>query len=205
MKRTLIATTAAVVTVLGFASASEAQVFIRAPFVRVAVGDGVAVRAPFVNLWVPPDAPYYGPGPVFGPRVVYMQPPGVVQQPQQQFQQQPQQPAQQFPPAPQPIVPQPPEPQPKPPIKDDAPPQPVQPVQAPTLEAFAKSFQPKAGTYEVTILNPVSKQPTPVRFILPDGAPRRTHVTRDSIEFVYGLRQWVRIEFDRDGVQVTAR
>lgn len=193
MKRTLIIT-ATLLGVLGLASVSHAQVFIRAPFVRVGVGDGVAVRAPFVNLWIPPDGPYYGPN-VYGPRVYYMPPPGVTTQqppPQQQF----------VPPQPQPVPPQ---PQPKTPIKDDAPPQPVQPVQAPTLETFAKSFQPKAGTYEVTILNPVSKQPAQVRFILPEGTPRRVHLTRDSVEFVYGLRQWVRIEFDRDGVQVTAR
>jgi hypothetical protein len=205
MKRALIVT-AALIGVFGFASVSEAQVFIRAPFVRVAVGDGVAVRAPFVNLWVPSGDPYYGP--MYGPRVMYMPPPGVQQYPQQQYPQQ-QLPQQQFPPAPQPVSPQqtppnPPQPQPKL-IKDDAPPQAAQPVQAPTLDAFAKTFQPKAGTYEVTILNPVSKQPTPVRFILPEGTPRRVHVTRDSIEWVYGLRQWVRIEFDRDGVQVTAR
>jgi hypothetical protein len=124
-------------------------------------------------------------------------PGGTLQQPQQQF------PQQQFPPQPQPL--QPTQPSPPPPIKDDAPPQPVQPVQATTLDDFAKTFKPKAGTYEVTMLNPVTKQPTPVRFILPEGTPRRVHLTRDSIEFVYGLRQWVRIEFDRDGVQVTAR
>jgi hypothetical protein len=197
MKRTLILCSATLCGVLGLASVSEAQVFVRAPFVRVGVGDGVYVRAPFVNLWVPNGDPYYGPA--FGPRVTYMAPPGVVVQPQST--QQPQQTPQ--PPAPQPVLPQ---PTPvKPPIKDDAPPQPVQPAQAPTLDAFAKTFQPKAGTYEVTILNPISKQPTPVRFILPEGTPRRVHLTRDSIEFVYGLRQWVRIEFDRDGVMVTAR
>jgi hypothetical protein len=202
MKRTMILSTAVLLGWLGLVSATQAQVFIRAPFVRVAVGDGVSVRAPFVNLWIPGDGPYYGPayGPVYGPgyygpRVVYSPQPGVVQQ---------QQPQSFNPPTPQP-VPQPQPQQPKPPIKDDAPPQPIQPVQAPTLESFAKTFQAKAGTYEVTILNPVSKQPSTVRFILLDGAPRRVHVTRDSIEFVYGLRQWVRIEFDRDGATVTAR
>lgn len=186
MKRTMILSAAIMLGWLGLASASQAQVFIRAPFVRVVVGDGVAVRAPFVNIWVPGDGPYYGP--YYGPRVIYMPPPVVVQQ---------QQPAN----VPPPLFP----PAPKPVIKNDGPPQPVQPVQAPTLDSFAKTFQAKAGIYEVTILNPVSKQPTTVRFILPEGTPRRVHVTRDSIEFIYGLRQWVRIEFDRDGVQVTAR
>src|SRR5438034_11360724 len=129
MKRILILG-AVLFSWLALTSASQAQVFVRAPFVRVSVGDGVGVRAPFVNLWIPPDGPvYYSP---YGPRVIYVQPPPppVVVQP--------------MPPAPQPFPPAP-QPLPKPPIADDAPPQPVQPGQAPTLEAFSKSFQPKAG------------------------------------------------------------
>ncbi len=35
------------------ASTAQAQVFVRAPFVRVQVGGGVYVRAPFVNLYIP--------------------------------------------------------------------------------------------------------------------------------------------------------
>jgi hypothetical protein len=168
MKRTIILSAAVTAAWLGLVSTSEAQVFIRAPFVRVAVGDGVAVRAPFVNLYIPDNGPvYYRP---FGPRVIYTEPPVVVQ--------------------------------PLPPTGEKLPP----PVgQAPTLEGFAKTFQPKAGTFEVTILNPVTKQPTPVRFSLPEGQPRRVVVNRDSIEFIYSLRQWTRIEFDRDGVVVTTR
>jgi hypothetical protein len=162
---------------LGLVSAGEAQVYVRAPFVRVAVGDGVAVRAPFVNLWVPGDGPvFYRP---FGPRVVYVEPTPVV------------------------IVPAQAQVQPMP--KADNGPQPIQPAQAPTLDAFSKSFQAKAGSYEVVLLNPKSQQPTTVRFTLPEGSPRRVVVTRDSIEFIYSLRQWVRIEFDRDGVTVTTR
>jgi hypothetical protein len=192
MTRTLIISAAVVAATLGLASVSEAQVFVRAPFVRVAVGDGVAVRAPFVNLYVPPAGPtYYSP---FGPRIIYTSPPPVVVMP----------PAQSFtPPAPQPLpLPQPPA---NPPIVDNGPPQPVQPAQVPTLESFAKTFQPKAGSYEVTIINPATKQPTNVRFNLPEGEPRRVIVNRYSIEFVYTLRQWTRIEFDRDGVVVTTR
>lgn len=186
MKRMLILSTLVLIGFLGVTAVSEAQVYVRAPFVRVAVGDGVAVRAPFVNLWIPGDGPYYYRP--YGPRVIYVQqpPPVVVQQPMP--------PAQQFPPAPQPL-----------PQADDQPPQPAQPAQTPTLEAFAKSFQAKAGSYEVTVLNPVSKQPATVRFTLPEGTPRRVVTTRDSIEFIYSLRQWVRIEFDRDGVTVTTR
>ena len=201
MKRSFLIGVAAVIGLLGVAATSHAQVFIRAPFVRVGVGvnDGVSVRAPFVNLYVPGDpqplyGPYYTPtGQIYYSRtpIIYGAPPPVIVAPMP--------PAKEFqPPVPQPV--------PMPPIKDDnAPPQPVQPVQAMTLEAFAKSFQPKAGSYELPLINPLTKQPTNVRFTLPEGTPKRIHTNRDSIEFVYGLCQWVRIEFDRDGAIVTSR
>ncbi|MBI1831141.1 MAG: hypothetical protein HYR84_06800 [Planctomycetes bacterium] len=167
MKRILIGSVALLIGWLGVVSVSQAQVFVRAPFVRVYVGDGVAVRAPFVNIFIPP-----------APRVFYPPPPVVIVE----------------------------APKPMPPVNNpNTPPAPVQPVQVPTLDGFAKSFQAKAGSYEVLILNPVTRQPTPVRFMLPEGTPRRVLVTRDSIEFIYSLRQWVRIEFDRDGVVVTSR
>ena len=189
MKRTLILSTAVLIGWLGFVSAGHAQVFVRAPFVRVWVGDGVGVRAPFVNLYVPPSGPIYGP--VYGPRVIYVPPPIVVQS--QPAVVQPMAPASEPVPSPK-LIPAP-----------DAPPQPIQPIQVQSLEAFAKSFQPKPGSYEVPLLNPVTNQPATVRFTLPDGAPRRVVVTRDSIEFIYSLRQWVRIEFERDRVRVTSR
>lgn len=183
MKRTLILGVGVLAAWLGVVSSSQAQVFVRAPFVRVAVGNGVAVRAPFVNLYVPGDGPvYYSP---FGPRVVFLPPPPVVAQPMP--------PAEQgFPPAPQPQG-------------NDQPPPPLQEAQPPTLDSFARTFQPKAGSFEVTIVNPVTRQPQVVRFTLPEGQPRRVNVNRNSIEFVYGPRQFTRIEFDRDGVVVTTR
>ncbi len=186
MKRALIVAAAVLCGWLACVSVSQAQVFVRAPFVRVYTGDGVYVRAPFVNLYVPGD------GPVYGPRVIYLPPPVVVQTT----------------PAPPPVVVQPqPQPFPPPPQPEakNAPPAPLQPVQAPTLEAFSKTFQAKAGSYEVTLLNPVNKQPTSVRFTLPEGTPRRVLVTRDSIEWVYSLRQRVIIDFDRDGATVVSR
>ena len=76
MKRTLILSAAVLIGWLGLVSSSQAQVFVRAPFVRVWVGDGVGVRAPFVNLYVPPSGPVYGP--FYGPRVIYVPPPIVV-------------------------------------------------------------------------------------------------------------------------------
>src|SRR5687767_8604651 len=45
---------ASLIAVLATAAPAAAQVYIRAPFVRVQVGGpGVHVRAPFVNLYVP--------------------------------------------------------------------------------------------------------------------------------------------------------
>jgi hypothetical protein len=198
MKRTVLLGAAIVVGWLGLVSACQAQVFIRAPFVRVGVGDGVYVRAPFVNLYVPSG------GPAYGPRVVYLPPPIVVPQ---------MPPASEAVPLPQPRpipIPDPkapPLPQSQPiPIPDPkAPPPPIQAAQVMTLDAFAKSFQPKAGSFETTIINPVTNQPTTVRFLLPEGSPRRVVVTRDSIEFIYRIGQWVRIDFDREGAKVTSR
>lgn len=178
MKRTFILGAAIAIGWLGVVSASQAQVFIRAPFVRVGVGDGVYVRAPFVNLYIPPS------GPVYGPRVIYLPPPIVVQS---------------APGGSEAI------PLPIPKVDPNAPPQPLQPAQVMTLEAFSKSFQPKAGSFETTVINPVTNQPTALRFSLPEGTPRRVLVSRDSIEFVYRIGQWVRIDFDRDGARVTSR
>ena len=170
MKRTLILSAAILLGWLGVVSVSQAQVFVRAPFVRVWVGDGVGVRAPFVNIYVPP-----------GPRTVYMPPPVIFEAP---------------PPTPvQPVQPK---------IEPVPAPQPL-PGQAQSLEVFAKTFQPKAGTYEVTLVNPANQQPTAVRFTLPEGTPRRVITTPDSVEFFYRIGHWVRIEFDRGGAIVTAR
>lgn len=168
------------------ASASHAQVFVRAPFVRVQAGGpgGVHVRAPFVNIWVPGRPPvYYVPTPVAPPVFVPPAPKVVVPGPQQQPQ---------------------PEPQPKEGTGDLAPPQPLAPSGTLTLEQFIKSFQPKAGSYEVTLLNPITKEPTTVRFTLPEGSPKRVHLRSNEIEFDYGIRRFVRITFDRDGAMVTS-
>ena len=182
MKRTFILGAAVALGWLSVASPSQAQVFIRAPFVRVGVGDGVYVRTPFVNLYVPPS------GPVYGPRVIYLPPPIVVQSP----------------PAESEAIPLPQAP-PIPKADPNAPPLPLQPVPVQTLESFSRSFQPKGGSFDTTVINPVTNQPTALRFSLPEGTPRRVLVSRDSIEFVYRIGQWVRIDFDRDGAKVTSR
>lgn len=164
----------------GITASATAQVSVRVPFVQVEVGDpGVYVRAPFVRVWVPTGQPVY--------RVV------------------PAQPA--MPPAGQPlhqprVVPV--EPPAAAPDENAAAPKPIQ-TQHPTVEEFARNFQARPGNYDVTMINPVTKQPTSVRFTLPDGSPRRVIVNARELEFFYGLRKFVRIEFDQDGAQVVTR
>jgi hypothetical protein len=175
MKRILLASVLVLSCWTVAASDAHAQVFIRAPFVRVQVGPGVAVRAPFVRLWVPP-APVF----VYPPGTVIGEPP--------------------------PMVPPPPtvEVAPKPgPVNDT--PIPLQPAKAPTLEQFAKTFQARPGSYEVDVINPVTNQPTRVRFTLPDGTPKSVNVRPNEIVFRYGPLRFVRIEFDKDGAQVVSR
>jgi hypothetical protein len=151
-------------------SAGRAQVFVRAPFVRVYVGNGVYVRAPFFsysNMWASP-----------GPAVAE---PGTTEE--------------QLPPV-------------MPPKK--APAQQQKPAdkgtqKAMSLDEFAKTFQPRGGVHEVTLINPLTQAPTPVRFLLPEGMPRGVMVDPQGVEFRYGLRHFVRIHFNSDGVVVTSR
>ena len=172
---------------LGTAPAS-AQVVVRAPFVEVQTGPGVYVRAPFFRMWIPGGPPAY----VVRPGVqVVVPPPAVIQTPPPPTVV-PQQPAL---PAPQ-VVPGANTP---PPL-----PQPL-PTAYPTLAEFARNFQAKGGQYNVTVLHPLTGQDVQVNFALPEGTPRRVIVEQDEIEFRYSLRQWVRIEFTRNGVVVTSR
>jgi hypothetical protein len=174
----------ALTAVLLGADLASAQVRVRAPFVRVEINGGVHVRAPFVNLYVPGGPP------------VYVMPPAATP------------PAAVFvPPAPAPIddSPAPDKTKPLPPVAErDAPPPAVK-TQHLSVEDFVKSFKPKAGNYEVELVNPVTGQPTPVRFTLPEGEPRRIHVSRREIEFDYGPRRYVKIQFDSDGALVIWR
>lgn len=224
-------------TLLASGSVASAQVLIRAPFVRVQVGDpGVYVRAPFVNLNLPNGPAYYPPPPVYGP--IITQPPGYIEIPRSSatLQLPAPQPSTTYVnppvinPVPQSIEPAPLEILPKPRQANGSdipaipqqnidpdllPPQPINPpvqfqpapqqaVQAMTIEDFARTFQPKAGQYEVTLLNPLTREPNVVRFTLPTGTPR-VDVFRRDIEFRYPGRTFVRIEFDRDGAQVISR
>jgi hypothetical protein len=196
MMRNLTLVALTLVVGLSLASIAEAQVFVRAPFVRVQVGGGVYVRAPFVNLWIPPPPVYYVPNAYVPamPRVVESpMPQSVEPQPQTVPQQQP-------------VPQQLPVPQQQPVPNNDSTPSPLTKTEkALTLEQFANSFQAKGGNYEVSIVSPVTNQATQVRFTLPDGNPRRIHVRRQEIEFDYGFRHFVRIEFDNEGAMVTSR
>ncbi len=178
---------ATVTALLAHVDTASAQVSVRAPFVRVDVGCGIYVRAPFVNLFIPTRTPIYVAPPI--ERVA----PGFV--------------------AP---IPAPLDASPKPvkPVKpmpraddnsDDAPPPAAKASSGLTLDAFVKSFKPKAGSFEIELINPATNQPTTVRFTLPEGTPRRVHVSGREIEFDYGARRYVKIQFDSDGAVVITR
>jgi hypothetical protein len=178
MKRMILAVAFALGCWSIAASAADAQIFVRAPFVRVQVGPGVWVRAPFVNLFVPPaGGTYVVPSGNVAPAGEVLPLPSVV-----------------IPPAVNdPKLPPPPAPL------------PAQAEPAMKLDQFAKSFQAKAGSYEVDLVNPVTNQPTRVRFTLPDGTPKRVEVRDNELEFRYGPLRFVRIQFDKDGAQVLSR
>jgi hypothetical protein len=176
MRRMIIAAALAVGCWTVAATDAFAQVSVNVPFVRVNVdGPGVYVRAPFVRLFVPS-------------RPAYVYPSGTV-----------------TPESPQAAALPAPELAPKPQVADPNQVPPAAPKAAPTLEQFAKTFQPRAGAFDVDVINPVTNQPTHVRFTLPDGTPKNVQVRQNEIEFRYGLRRFVRIEFDKDGAQVVSR
>jgi hypothetical protein len=151
----------------GWTPPAAAQIVIRAPFVRVQVGGGVSVQAPFVNFST------------VRPYLRDCAPAGVVV------------------PSPQPRE-RVPAPTPEPPVS--APPA----AGPPTLGEFARSFQPRAGTHEIVVVNPVTNAPATVQFALPAGTPG-VRVFRRELDFVYDGGQWVRIRFDRLGVRVSSR
>ena len=218
MKRILRSFLIAALLWLGSASLADAQVWVRAPFVRVGVGPGVYVRAPFVNLYVPTGDRYYYAGPgiytpgAYGPGIIYGEPRGMP-------------PADGFAPprvdgftAPPPtsvptpkIIERPPAlprekelPKSLPEAPDDLPPAKVA-GGALSVDDFVKTFKPRGGSYELELINPVTKAPTTVRFTLPEGMPKSVEYRGNTVEFRYGPRSFVRIEFDKDGALVTTR
>lgn len=181
------------------ASPAAAQVSIRLPFVRIDTGGpgGTYVQAPFVRIYSPPSPPPIVFGPPLAPPPGVVQPapaePGVAQLPPPRL-------------APQPLPEGPTVPDKnEPPVDPDlAPPAPAQAPASSSLQDFVKSFKAKAGNYEIPIANPINGRPETVRFSLP-GEPRQVRTTRNSVEFIFGPRSFVRIEFDADGPIVTSR
>lgn len=185
------------------ASSASAQVVVRVPFVRVETGGPYTyVRAPFVNLFIPSGPPvYYGPPPGAyfpGPPPIAPPNPGMSALPAPRTVPQPLPPAPVAPKAIPPVYGE-------PPVNPDlTPPAPVQSPKAPTIDEFVKAFKPKAGNYEVTLINPVNRQAETVKFSLP-ATPQRVQTNRNGFEFIFGPRQFVRIEFDKDGPMVISR
>jgi hypothetical protein len=165
-------------------SPSQADVFVRVPFVRVYVGQpGVNVRVPFLGINV-----NNGPPVLVAPLPVPPPPVPAVPAPQNVPQMPP------LPPEPAPVV---------------VPPPPTAAVVAPrpqTLNEFASSFRPAAGSYEVVLINPITNHPVKVNFTLPEGSPK-VRVFPRRLEFDYGSRRnSIEIRFDRkDTVQVQSR
>jgi hypothetical protein len=159
---------------LAWINPASAQVFIKAPFVRVQTGGpggGVYVKAPFVTVNVPPNYPVYYPPPGYSVPVA---------------------------PAPvtDPALPELPQPQPIPPSKDDTViippnPQPVVPTKVVAKKAvmthyeFAKVFVPIAGKHEVTLIHAGNGKAVDVGFVLPPGVPKVRTGPR-YITFDYG-------------------
>jgi len=179
MIRNMAVCAAALVVVVGYNAPAQAQVRVRAPFVEVDVNGGVRVRAPFVNLWIP------------SARVVVPAQPAAAPIPGDPV-----------------AVPAPPVVDPNAPAAargSDELPAPRTVKGALTTKEFAAVFKAREGIHEVTMVNPFTKAPTNVRFTLPAGTPERVTVEEGRIEFIYGARQFVRIEFDDAGAFVTSR
>jgi len=79
---------------------------------------------------------------------------------------------------------------PAPAVPTTPPPTAVRPL---TLEEFAATFKPEAGTYEVLFVHPVSKKPVTVTFTLPPGCTR-VRCDKREIEFDYGNKE-IRLRF----------
>src|SRR4051812_34764471 len=167
------------ILVAGMALRAPAQVVVRVPFVRVESGGpygGTYVRAPFVRIFSPGPPPvYYGTPPIVVPPYGPMLGPGVQISPPT-LSASPPQPGLPAPSTQEPPQADPPPPRPSPENLGPAenfPPAPSKSASVLSFDQFVKSFQPKAGSYEITVLNPLTQQPATVRFSLPPGTPER--------------------------------
>lgn len=218
----------ALLMAVGYSGSASAQVLIRAPGVHVEVGNGVIVRAPFVNVVVPPKLPPVGvpvspvgpgaplPTIPYNPPVPTVPPPAVDPAvPPVPDEENNLLPAPGSTPLPPPLPPakavsapiQSPLPpvQVVPPVGSVPAPQPLPPtgpltvVRPITPKEFVAGFKPfQAGNYEVVFLHPCTLQPVKVCFELP-VCPRRVNASKDIIDFRWGLFKGVSIFFERDG------
>lgn len=189
----------ACITVLAIAETAQAQIVIQRPFGRVIFGGGAGIqiigpRGNVIRL-------HPGMAPVVMPQAPSSAKPAA----------KPAEDEQEELPAPRPVSEKNAKSAKLVPVKNapakDAPPEPTAKTEGPamSLKDFADKFQPKKGTFNLDIVSPVTKQPTPVRFTLPEGTPKRVQLLPDGIEFIYGPRRFVRIQFDNDGAFVTSR
>lgn len=171
MTRTLRTLLPALAAFAGLTSSARAQVTIQVPFVTVQTGNGgVYVRAPFVNLQIPRSI--------------------IVAQPVE------------TPPPPERLGEPIPVPLPKPGQTDFSVPVPVlRPTVArpQTHREFVETFKPAPGSYEVTLLHPITEKPVLVSFTLPAGQARNVRSWPRQINFDYGGRRDITIRFLADG------
>src|SRR5262245_56076331 len=149
MLRNFAISTLALAGVVALTTPTQADVIVRAPFVRVSTGGaGTYVRAPFVKVAVP-NAPFLPPGGILGPQVPGAPLPGTP-----------------LPGTPLPGSALPPDGQILPLPKTI--PGGVEVLQPMTLSDFARCFKGGCGTYEALLINPCTCQPCLVRFCLPE-------------------------------------
>jgi hypothetical protein len=104
------------------------------------------------------------------------------------------------PPAPAPIVvPQPDRESPTPTLPPPTPLNAPAPPAAMTLQEFAATFKPCAGTYEACIIHPRTCEPVKVTFCLPDAPVCKVRVTKREIDFEYPGKHTVSIRFRLNG------
>jgi hypothetical protein len=189
--RTLIPGLLALAGAAALVPAARADVVICVPYVKVAVGPVIEVRAPFVHIVIPRRAR------AAGADATGLAPPAR--------------------PAPAAVLPKPR----SVPGRDDPPPVPkeeevrdarvqsvagarpaVTPARPMTPAQFANSIKPGGGTYEVVLEHPFTGAPVKVTLTLPPGTPRKVRVSRLRLQLDYG-RKVITVRFFRNGtVQV---
>jgi hypothetical protein len=177
--------------ILGLAGLSRADFNYVGRYVGVRVGpNGVEVRAPFVNVFVPKGMNC--PAPVPMPRADPVENGPPVRGPEGV----PLKIAPPVPPIPLPER----EPEDKLVKQSVEVPSIKQSAEVPSIYEFAASFKPTAGTHDVTVIHPYTNRPVKLSFSLPEGSPKVQvkGALRRCIDFEYG-KSHREIWFYRDG------